>query len=37
MMRELKAKPKNEVEVHIENPNESPNFNGFLKYLRTLS
>ena len=26
MMRELKAKPKNEVEIHIENPQESADF-----------
>ena len=29
MMRELKAKPKNEVEIHIENPQESPIFTKY--------
>jgi chemotaxis protein MotA len=33
MMRELKAKPKNEVEVHIENPHESPIFAKFPEVL----
>ena len=34
MMRELKAKPKNEVEVHIENPQESPIFTKFPEILK---
>jgi chemotaxis protein MotA len=34
MMRELKAKPKNEVEIHIENPQESPIFNRFPEVLK---
>ena len=34
MMRELKAKPKNEVEVHIENPQELPIFTKFPEILR---
>ncbi len=34
IMRELKAKPKNEVEVHIENPNDSPIFAKFPEVLR---
>ena len=29
MMRELKVKPKNEVEVHIENRQELPIFTKF--------
>jgi chemotaxis protein MotA len=33
MMRELKAKPKNEVEIHIENPQESPIFTRFPEVL----
>lgn len=34
MMRELKAKPKNEVEIHIENPAESPIFTRFPEVLK---
>ncbi len=34
MMRELKAKPKNEVEIHIENPQESPIFTRFPEVLK---
>jgi chemotaxis protein MotA len=33
MMRELKAKPKNEVEVHVENPQDSPIFKKFPEIL----
>src|SRR5208282_4799977 len=34
LMRELKAKSKNEVEVHIENPDESPIFTRYPEVLR---
>ena len=34
LMRELKSKPKNEVEVHIENPNSSPIFQKFPEVLK---
>ncbi|MGC1587565.1 MAG: flagellar motor stator protein MotA [Rhodomicrobium sp.] len=34
LMRELKAKPKNEVEVHIETPDESPIFAKFPEVLK---
>ncbi len=34
LMRELKSKPKNEVEVHIENPDESPIFQKFPDVLK---
>ena len=34
LMKELKSKPKNEVEVHIEKPEESPIFQKFPEVLR---
>jgi chemotaxis protein MotA len=34
LMRELKSKPKNEVEVHIENPDSSPIFQKFPEVLK---
>ena len=34
LMRELKSKPKNEVEVHIENPDSSPIFQKFPQVLK---
>ncbi len=34
LMRELKSKPKNEVEVHIENPDSSPIFEKFPEVLK---
>ncbi len=34
LMRELKSKPKNEVEVHIENPDASPIFQKFPEVLK---
>jgi chemotaxis protein MotA len=34
LMRELKSKPKNEVEVHIEKPDESPIFARFPEVLK---
>jgi chemotaxis protein MotA len=34
LMRELKSKPKNEVEVHIEKPDESPIFAKFPEVLK---